>query len=188
MLLHGARVFLGVGDLNAHGPEDTSVLRLWAELGEPAVEFGPMRLHTRHRAAGAELQIGIMRGEVHGRPRLASLDDDRAALRRGQRGQRAADAVVFALEVKQMHLFRMAENALFAVKYDGVGLDAVPERAADTKMLLRALVAHVVLDHLLVAVVCRLVLRNREVTAFQAMRPLVTWSSPLNTRAIWNGW
>ena len=43
----------------------------------------------------------------------------------------------------------------------GVRLDAVPQHAADLQMLLRALVAHVVLDHFLVAVVRRLVLRAR---------------------------
>src|SRR5256885_16499772 len=60
-----------------------------------------------------------------------------------------------------MYFLRNPEDALLAIEHDGVGLDAVPKRAADGEVLLRALVANVVLDHLLVAVVCRLVLGAR---------------------------
>src|SRR6202030_2479777 len=109
----------------------------------------------------AELQIGIMGSEVHTRTRLAGLDNDRTALRRRQSRQRPPHAIIFTFEIQNMHLFRNAEDALFAVEHDGVGLDAVPQSATDAQMLLRALIAYVVLDHLLVAVVCCLVLRAR---------------------------
>src|SRR6185312_17194951 len=60
-----------------------------------------------------------------------------------------------------MHLGGIAEPAGLAVERDGVRLDAVPQRAADLQMLLRAFVAYVVLDHFLIAVVRRFVLRAR---------------------------
>ena len=88
----------------------------------------------------------------------------------GRDGQGAAHAVIAAVKVEHVNLFRIGENPVFAIEHDGVAFDAVPERAHDLQMFLRLLIARIVLDQLIVAPVGRLVFRPRA-TAFQAILP-----------------
>ena len=88
--LLGLRVRVGVRDLDADRPENADVARLAADGGQLGVERRAMLLHAGKRAARAELQVGIGRGQVHAGPRQSGLDDDRPVLRRRQRRQRAA--------------------------------------------------------------------------------------------------
>jgi hypothetical protein len=112
--------------LDAHRPEDRAFARLASELGEPAVELGAMRLHALHGPARAELQVGVMGGEIHARAGLSGLNDDRAALGRRQGGQWSAHIIVAAAEIDDMDLVRIAEPAGGAIENYGIALDAVP--------------------------------------------------------------
>ena len=120
-----------------------------------------MLFHAGQRAAGGELQVGVGRGELHARTRLPGLDDHGAALGGRQRRQRSAHVVIAAAEVQHVHLLRIGKHAALAIEHDRVGLDAVPQRPHDLEMLLRALIAGIVLDQLVVTPVRRLVLRAR---------------------------
>ena len=119
-------------------------------------------LHARRRAARDELQVGVSAREIHARPRLPGLDDHRPALRRRQRGQGAAHVVIFAAVIEQMHLCRDRRKSPLSRSIRIASGSTLSHRSQrDLHVLLRALVAHVVLDHLVVAVVGGFVLVGR---------------------------
>src|SRR5215831_2409690 len=81
----------------------------------------------------------------------APLGDDGAALRRAWHGERPARAEKTTLVIEAMDLLRPGEQACRLVLHDGVVFPAVPMAEHHLHEFVGAIVAQVMLDHLLAA-------------------------------------
>ncbi len=138
-----------------HVPENADGFGIASLRAQRRVEFLAL-LHLKlERLAGAEHVIGKIGRGLDPARRAAGLDQHRPALRRRHGVERPAHLEVLPVVVDAAHLARIADHAALVVPDEGVGRDAVPQRAADIDELLHALVAVAVVHQAVEAVVGR---------------------------------
>src|SRR5262249_58717871 len=114
------------------------------ELGIVALGDGDVRVDD-------EDQLAPLRPETFAATALARLDDDGTALRRAWHGERPARAKKTTLVIEATDLLRPGEKARRLVLHDGVVFPAIPMAEHYLHEFVGAIVAQVMLDHLLAA-------------------------------------
>ena len=119
--------------------------------------------------------IGDVGGRASPSGRAARLDDHGMDLGRGNDAQRSLDLEELARVIDCLHLGGVGDHAGLAIPDEGIRRYAVPQPVADVDELLQTLVALVVIDQLVVAVirVVGFTLRGDHVEGDTAVRDVV---------------
>src|SRR5262245_53844153 len=151
------------------------VLRIAALARHLRLEISIVALGDLDVRVDNEDQLAPLRPEALASAALAGLDDDGVALQRARHGERPARAIETALVVETMNLFGDGEESGRLVLNDGVLFPAVPMAEYDLHEFVGAVVAQVVLDHLLAAHILgfAVVERGDDVPGRAALRPQI---------------
>ena len=139
------------------------------------IEIGTLLHHQGDRLGQPEDMIRHVRRRARSARRAARLDDHRLTLRRGNDAERPLYLEGFAEVVDRADLARIRHGAGSAIPYEGIGVDAAPQCAADIDEFLEPIVALIVVRQLVIAVVCVVgtALRRDDVEGYSAVRDVI---------------